>query len=211
MAYKPNIPQSTDRLDNVSQADLLGNFGAIKTFIDVNHVTFDTANQGKHKFITMPLVTVDPVIEDAQVALFSKLDSTTDLAAQAELFVKKDADGDAIDITASKNTLGGTLGTMNSGWSRLCDGSIIKWCGNAWAPGPYGTFTIGWAAFGPAFTRFHTAYANIRLPGAAENKWIQVKSFDIPTQALTMYSYPRYGNIADISAFYVDCFVIGAE
>lgn len=55
MAYNQNLPQATDAISD-SQSGILGNFQAIKTLVDVNHVTFDdpSGNQGMHKFLQMP-------------------------------------------------------------------------------------------------------------------------------------------------------------
>ena len=47
MAYKNDIPLPDDKI-NISQADLRNNFNAIKTLVDINHETFDLAQQGKH-------------------------------------------------------------------------------------------------------------------------------------------------------------------
>lgn len=54
MAYNANIPQASDVIA-ISQSDLLNNFGAINTFVNVNHVAFNGADQGKHSQITFPL------------------------------------------------------------------------------------------------------------------------------------------------------------
>ena len=45
MAFQNNKPNASDFLSQ-SQDDILNNFGAIKTLVDVNHVTFDAADQG---------------------------------------------------------------------------------------------------------------------------------------------------------------------
>ncbi len=47
MSYQNNIPQPTDALSQ-SQSDILNNFAAIQTLIDVDHVDFANINQGKH-------------------------------------------------------------------------------------------------------------------------------------------------------------------
>ena len=77
MPYDNAIPQSTDRLP-ISQPDLLQNFIAIQTFIEVNHETFGAATEGKHKITTFPQQTVSgvfpPVTSATEVALYCKTD-----------------------------------------------------------------------------------------------------------------------------------------
>jgi hypothetical protein len=53
MPYNANIPQATDQISD-SQNDILQNFESILTLVDVNHVTFDDPNQGKHFLVEMP-------------------------------------------------------------------------------------------------------------------------------------------------------------
>ena len=61
MAYKPNIPQSTDNLSQ-SQIDMLGNFQQLNTSFLVDHYTFAdlTANNGKHNTVTTPAYVAAP-------------------------------------------------------------------------------------------------------------------------------------------------------
>jgi hypothetical protein len=54
MAYQANIPQPGDLLSQ-SQSDLLNNFMALQTLIDINHVDFASGDQGKHKWVTFPV------------------------------------------------------------------------------------------------------------------------------------------------------------
>lgn len=212
MAYKPNIPQPTDRLDTASQIDLLNNFTGIKTLFDVNHVTFDLANQGKHKFVTLPVRTTNPTTEDADCSLWVKnvvvYDTPIHTITRPELFIQKDEDGIPYAITGGQNILDGGI---NSGWTQLPSGLVLKWCGNAYFAGPYSTGSIVFPSgvVGPDFTAVRAMYLTIRLPGAAANKWVQVKDFNITTQTFNFFCGPRYGNPADISDFYVDCILIG--
>lgn len=115
MAYQPNIPQPTDTL-NDSQPDLLGNFQAIQTLIDVNHVDFaNAADQGKHKWVTMPFQSSDPGTALGEIALYSKKDG----AGVTQLFLENDNDGTVVNITTS--------GQATSGWTRLPSNILLKW------------------------------------------------------------------------------------
>src|SRR5438445_164595 len=55
MAYQSNIPQATDQL-SVSQGDILNNFAALSTFLNINHVDFASGDQGKHKWVTLTVL-----------------------------------------------------------------------------------------------------------------------------------------------------------
>lgn len=220
MAYKPDIPQSSDVLSSQSQADFLENFKQIKIVIDINHVTFDATNdgQGKHKFITLPVTATNPAILDDECSLFTKTvtvyDTPTHTINRSELFLQKKTAGVPVEITGGGNVTDNAAATqplMESGWSRLPSGLLMKWCGGVFFPGPNNTVGIVFNAdvTGPAFTNILTAYGSIRLPGAAENKFVYVSSFELATQTIHFNCMPRYGNPADISNFYIDCLVLG--
>jgi hypothetical protein len=59
--YNPNIPQPTDRL-NVSQTQLLQNFGQLDTSFGIDHYKFSdlTANNGFHNQVTTPGYVANP-------------------------------------------------------------------------------------------------------------------------------------------------------
>jgi len=61
LAYNSAIPQATDKIKD-SQSQILDNFAGIKTLVDVNHVTFDDPDQGKHKFLTLPVQAASPPV-----------------------------------------------------------------------------------------------------------------------------------------------------
>ena len=140
MAYNSAIPAATDRLID-SQAALLANFAAIKTLIDVNHVTFDDAsgNQGKHAYVSLPEQAASPTTAADEVAIFSRLSTLT---ATSELAIRKEGNGDVVEFTSCK--------ASGCGWARLPSGILLKW-GNSSANGST-TITFPVAADTPAFT-----------------------------------------------------------
>ena len=75
MAYTYNKPDAGDTISS-SQSVLKDNFTAIKTLIDINHVTFDLADQGKHICVTMPQQTSFPTVASTEWSLFSATDGT---------------------------------------------------------------------------------------------------------------------------------------
>ena len=115
MAYQNNIPQATDQLSK-SQSDILNNFSALQTLIDVNLVDFaDTANQGKHNLSEYVVQAADPTILSGELAIYNKLSS---LSGVNELFVRRGT-GTAFPITASSNGA--------NGWTSLSSGLILQW------------------------------------------------------------------------------------
>lgn len=75
MSYTYNKPDAGDTI-SASQSVLKDNFTAIKTLVDVNHVTFDLADQGKHTYVTMPQQTSFPTIGATEWSMFSASDGT---------------------------------------------------------------------------------------------------------------------------------------
>ena len=123
MAYQPNIPLATDRLKD-SQADIQGNFQELNTYLNVNHTAIDgTANQGKHKFVTMPIQGAAPGTLANELAMYSKLSAFT---GENEVFIQRSSSGTEMQVTGA--TVTGSLLTGNSeGYLPLGNGYMIKW------------------------------------------------------------------------------------
>ena len=120
MAYQANIPQATDRLKD-SQADLLGNFQELNTYLNVNHTAIDgTADQGKHKFVTLPFQTVVPPALPNELNIVSLLDVT----GSNNLFMTTNS-GSALQITGGAVNF--TPPTTINGWVPLVPGFYMKW------------------------------------------------------------------------------------
>lgn len=116
MAWKKDIPTAVTMLA-VSQDDLLKNFGAIDTFVNVNHEAFgETDNkQGKHKYVFFPKQSSSPTTPADEVALFCKDNAAGDPA----LLFKPHSDGTEVDFT--------TCGKADTGWTRVPSGIMFKW------------------------------------------------------------------------------------
>ena len=139
MAYNNNIPQASDQLSQ-SQADILANFQAIKTLVDINHVTFDVANQGKHKWVSMPVQSSDPTTAASEMAMYTK-----SVSGVPELFIRRQSDGSVLSCTQA------TL--ANPGYTYLPSGLLIKW-GTASLTGNQedAAQTVNYQITSPAFT-----------------------------------------------------------
>lgn len=119
MAYQANIPQPTDQLSK-SQGDILGNFQALQTLIDVNHVDFSSADQGKHKWVTFPIQALAPAFAATEIGLYNKVPAAPfPLTTVGELFIQKST-GANIPMTAS-------VQSSVDGWTYLPSGIILQW------------------------------------------------------------------------------------
>lgn len=115
MAYNNNVPLSGQRIKDTQQP-INDNFAAIDTLIAVNHEAFNTADAGKHKFVTLTEQGGAPVIAAADAGIFF---ASSALTATKELFFKKGA-ASALEMTA------GALGT--SGWALFPIGNgLLAW------------------------------------------------------------------------------------
>lgn len=78
MAYKNNIPQSTDFLSD-SQLDLLNNFQQLDVSFGIDHYTYSnlTVDNGKHNKVTTPLILggVHPTTLAAEPKFYAMQDS----------------------------------------------------------------------------------------------------------------------------------------
>ena len=89
MTYQKNKPQAPDKL-RISQGDLLGNFQALFSLVEVNHdvSTFTSpaaSPEGKHKKVDMTVISAAPTALGTDCVLYNILDSDT---TQRELFFK---------------------------------------------------------------------------------------------------------------------------
>lgn len=128
MSYNQNIPQPNDRIKD-SQPELLANFQAIDTLVNINHIDFDdpSGNQGKHKWVafpnTIPPTYVPPVIP-GEVTLFNTV-STDTLVNELTVIT---SDGREVAATASTLSLNPTPANGDGGWTFLPSG-FLMWFG----------------------------------------------------------------------------------
>ena len=111
------VPVDINEAFSVSQSKITENFAAINTVVSVDHVTFDDADEGKHKQITLPEQAADPTTAADEVALYSKASTLGGL--DSALYLRKENDGDVIDFTSA--------GKEANGWTRLPSGILLKW------------------------------------------------------------------------------------
>lgn len=124
MPYDPNKPGPNDLLSN-SQLDIQSNFQTANTVMNVNHYPFDnvSGNQGKHKFVEMPVLAVKPAgLAASEATLYSKTVSGT-----SQLFIVPGTSANEFQLTSMNNADFGTFGTSPDGWSFFPGGLIVNW------------------------------------------------------------------------------------
>ena len=113
ITYYPTKPLAPDKLIN-SQADLQTNFGAISSYVSVDHKAFTDGNAGKHDKVSLPVSALAPGSAVTEMVLYTKT-----VAGHSDLFYQRDAVTDEINITgATKATNGITM---------LPSGLILVW------------------------------------------------------------------------------------
>jgi len=180
MAYKNNIPQATDAISQ-SQSDILNNFAAIQTLIDVDHVDFANPNQGQHNKVTFPVQGSAPMPTAGSIYLYN-LAST--LTSNNELFIANSS-GSTTPITASQQV------TSNNGWTYLPSGVLMKWGKGTATAGVY-TFVFPTGPSIPAFNGIFsilvtTAYSN----SSDGDGFVRLNAFTAPWTQFTVYSSHR--------------------
>lgn len=150
MAYQANIPQPNNLLSQ-SQDDILNNFQAIQTLIGVNHANFGSADEGKHKWLSLPQQAATPPAGSAfgatELGIYNAVNATT---TKNELYVNKTNQATVVQVpmTASILSTNSAPAAGTTGWSYLPSGIIIKW-GSA---NGTGNFAVDFTGLGPTYT-----------------------------------------------------------
>lgn len=114
MAYSTNIPQAGSKL-SVSQPQIQGNFLTANTVINVDHFPFDnvTSDQGKHRWVEMPVLAVPLPAGGTQGIIYTK-SVTLSATSQTQLYYTQDGLGQEWQITSANNVNFATFGTFTN-------------------------------------------------------------------------------------------------
>ncbi len=114
ITYNNNIPLATNS-PSVDQPNMKINTNAIDTLLQVDHISFNTTNSGKHAQVTLPNPLVaDPTLTGTAGEIYTKA-----ISAAAQLFFANK--NGPIQLTGLT-----TVATAN-GYITLPGGIIIKW------------------------------------------------------------------------------------
>jgi len=202
MAWDPTKPANGDLVFNsVGSTAIRGNFAAIDTAWDVNHVGIGVAtHEGKHNAIQMREVST-PSTTTNEIALYCINPALT--AQGSELYIRRESNGVQIPATAS-NEFSGIYNSGN-GWTFLPSGILIKWGSVNTAGGDQSiNFTTGSAY--PAFTEVYRAALTPRDSASGDSD-DAIRLKNITTTTLSYYGSPRTTTGAKAMTF--DWIVIG--
>jgi len=154
MPFNPNIPQPNDLLTD-SQGDLLANNQQLDTSFGINHYAFSdlTANNGKHKYVQMPVQSADPPLSAGVGVLWTLADAN----GNSQLVYDQDLNGAMRRMQLTAGTLAGTNNltfgeNSTNGWTFL-PGNLLLQYGSVSSPGGSGTVVFP-IAFKTATTPF---------------------------------------------------------
>jgi hypothetical protein len=154
MAFLNTIPQPLDQ-ESQSQAQLLNNFDAINTYLNVNHVAFNGGDQGKHKFIHFQLQAPSPTVPLATTATEYGLYNKNNILGNPALWIRPPGTvaGVAVpDLDIDITTINYTVpGSKFKGYSYLPNGMKMVWGKETIAAGTLNTtfnFPIAFSAAG---------------------------------------------------------------
>jgi len=150
--YTSSIPQPTDD-PSQSQDQILQNFQSLNTSNSVNHVDFNDADQGKHKFMQMPEQSAAPGTAADEGALYTKA-----VSGITQLFFQEESSGTERQLTTIAPTQSGSKYYM-----RLPSGIKLNW---GQATGSVAGTTI---SFTTAFTTIHALILTSQANAATRN------------------------------------------
>lgn len=134
MTFTTDIPISGDTLGSTRDR-IRGNFQEIAAVEAINHVAFNEAGKGKHKFLQMPEVTASgagiPVTLANEAGLYVDVGTNP---AEANLFFRGENNGYQYQLTRATSASTATFGTNTAyaanhlgGWTFLPGGMLFQY------------------------------------------------------------------------------------
>lgn len=156
MAYDNNVPLATD-LISATQQPIHDNYAEIDNFVNVNHVGFNVVDQGKHKFVTLPVRGSTPVPLVNEINIFSR---TSAFTGDPELCVARST-GQVTEMTS--------IDPVNE-WAFTSSGLLLKW-GSGTVSGVAASIVYPAAGNIPTFSTVFNVMITVQYPSATdENK-----------------------------------------
>lgn len=166
--YTSNIPQPSDD-PSQSQDQILQNFQSLNTANSVNHIAYNDADEGKHKFLQMPEQGSAPTTAADEGAVYTKVSNST-----TELFWRRESNGTEVQLTDGTPTAAG------KGETFLPGGILIQW--------GTGTGTSGGSAVS-FLTSFTTIY---QVVATAQN----TSGTSVAVESITNAGFTAYTSVA---------------
>ena len=127
ITYTGNIPLSNQRIKD-TRGPINNNFLAIQELIAVNHGNFNTANFGKHNFITFPAQTVAPTITATDIGLYGILTTPPAGPGLNQIrFIQPNGTTPYDRPMTSSSINGAAPINEQAGWAYTSTGHLLKW------------------------------------------------------------------------------------
>lgn len=178
-----NVPQPGQTLGQ-TQAPINDNFVTIDTAFAVNHVPYNTTNQGMHNVVSFPVQNPVPTPLAGIDQLYAQLSAIT---AQPELVFARQAGSSApLAVQISEFT---SAGWTNPGWAILPSGMLLKWHARIGFGGG-GSVTINVNADvpgSPNFTALLSVFTTTVDTSASYNNVIGISSIVFPNFTVSKF------------------------
>ena len=177
MSYDNNIPVSGQTLGG-TRVQINQNFADIASINAINHVAFNDADEGKHKFMQMPVQGSAPATATSEAALYAADDS----GGAAQLFYRSETNGKTYQLTYALDAQFDTYFGKNAAYTNT---GIDYVGGFSFLPG--GLIMI----YGNTVNATSAGTINIKFPFAFPTSILQawftpVKSGSVSTQSLSI-------------------------
>lgn len=177
MAYNNNIPLATQD-QSQSQPQIRDNFAEISTIISVDHVGFNTGDQGKHNKVTFPVQGSSPSFSSGEDGLYNKLFVTTN---KNELYIHKQTASGTSEIPMTASILSLSTPSLGiAGWTYLPSGILMRWV-NFTGSGLV-TVTLPTSGFQPFITIYSIIVSPFSSSTSDDNFAVRLVSIDSATQ-----------------------------
>lgn len=152
--FTSDTPQSPNPM-NGTQPIILENFRAINEYVNVNHVTFNQSDAGKHNFLSMQNQATDPTTTSTEIAMFTQVTGSPN---PSEIFIQYPTGGSTIlsSVEISNQTVpvagtGTSGGNTSEGYCSFPSGIVFRW-GNTTVKNTGSTLTY---SSGPTYIQYN--------------------------------------------------------
>ena len=190
-----NVPLAGQTL-GITRVPINQNFSVIDTAFQVDHVDYNTTNEGMHNRTSFPTQSPVPAPQAGIVQLYSQLSSIT---SQPELVFTHQAGSTA--PLAAQIVEFTSAGWTNPGWTRLPSGIMMKWRSGIGFGGS-GSVTLNINATSPTSPAFATFLTILITPidtSASYNNVIGLTTISFPNFTVSKFGGPNPGSSVTFS------------
>lgn len=180
----------------ITRVPINQNFSVIDTAFQVDHVDYNTTNQGMHNRVSFPTQSVAPTPLAGIVQLYSQVSAIT---GQPELVFAHQL-GSTAPLAAQIAEFT-SAGWSNPGWTRLPSGIMLKWRSGIGFGGS-GSVTININATSPVsppFASFETILITPIDTSASYNNVIGLTTISFPNFTVGKFGGPNPGSSVTFS------------